>query len=91
MSILDLLHHGLDLRRLCHVALDHQRLLQLIRHIHRIRLILTFRVSHVIGHALRAVFPERFDHLRANPARAAGDQHDFASEIQRIRHNRKED
>ena len=85
MSILYLLHHRLDLRRLRYIALDHQRLLQFIRHIHRIRLILSFRVSHVIDHALRAVFAECFNHFRPNPARATSDEHDFASEIE-VRH-----
>ena len=55
MSILYLFHHGLDLRRLCDVALDHQRLFQFFRHVLRVGLILPLRIGDVIDHALRAV------------------------------------
>ena len=86
MSILYLLHHGRDLRWLRDVALDHQRLDQLISRIHRVGLILPLRVGDVIDHALRAVCAKSLYHFCANPARAAGDQHNFASEIERISH-----
>ncbi len=89
MSVLYLLHHGLDLRRLRYVALNHQRLIQFIRHIHRIGLVLSLRIGNVIHHALPAVPLKRLDHLRADSARTARDQHDFAGEIQPIGHIEK--
>ena len=89
MSILYPLHHAFDLRGLRHVALNHQWLIQFIRHIHRIGLVLPLRVGDVIDHALRALRAKSLYHFRADPARAAGDQHNFASEIQRIGHIEK--
>src|SRR5262249_53863707 len=86
MSILYLFHHGLDLHWLRHVTLDHQRLVQLLGHIHCVRLILPLRVGNVIDHPLRAVRPKTLYHFRADPARATGDQDNFASEIEWIRH-----
>ena len=40
----------------------------------------------IIHDALRAPPAERLDHFRAEPARAAGDEHDFAGEIEWIGH-----
>ena len=77
MPILYLLHHGLDLRRLRHVAFNHQRLIEFTGYIGRIGLILSLRVGHIIHHALRAALAKCLDHLCANPARAPGDEHDF--------------
>ena len=88
MSILYLLHHRLDLLRLRHVALDHQRIIQFLRHILASDLFCPCGIGHVIDHALRAVFAEGLDHFRAETARAAGDEHDFAGEIERIGHDR---
>ena len=87
MSILYLLHHRLYLRRLRHIALNHQRLVEVLRHVRRIGLVLSLRIGNVIHHALRAVFPERFDHFSADPPRAAGDQHHFARKIERVAHD----
>ena len=86
MSILDLLHHLLDLRRLCYIAINHQRILQFSGDICRVGFVLTLRVREIIDHAGRAAIVESFDHLRADAARAAGNQRNFASEIEGILH-----
>src|SRR5437660_514775 len=72
--------------RLRHAALNHHRLNQLVRHVHRIGFVLSLRVRNVIHHALRVVCAESLDHLRADTARAASDQHNLASEIERVSH-----
>ena len=69
MSILYLFHHRLDLGRLGHVAFDHQRVLQLIRHIGRIRLVLALGVGHIIYDTVCPACAESLDHLRPNAAR----------------------
>ena len=63
--------------RLRHVALNHQRLFKFTGHIGGVGLILSLRVGHIIHHALRAALAKCLDHLRANPARATGDEHDL--------------
>src|SRR5262249_31753113 len=87
MSVLNLFHHGFALLWLCHVALNHERLGQLIGHLHRVRLILLLLVGDVIDDALRPVCAESLYHFRADSARAASDQHNFPGEIQWIAHN----
>ena len=87
MSILYLFHHGFDLLRLCYVAFDHERFIQLLRHVQRVGLIFVLCIGDVVHHALRSTCAERFDHLRADSARAARDQHNFPGKIQWIAHN----
>ena len=79
---------GLDVGVLHALPLDgtEQRVHLAVGRIHRIGLILPSRVGDVIDHALRAVCAKSLYHFCANPARAAGDQHNFASEIERISH-----
>ena len=85
--ILYLLHHRFDLLRLRHVALDHQRFIQLLRYTESIGFVLSLRVGDIIDHALRAAGAESSNHLRANPARAACNQRNFPGEIERILHD----
>ena len=85
MSILYLFHHRFDLLRLGHVAFDHERILQLLRYALGVGFVSSFRVGDVIHYARGAAFPESLDHFRADPARAARDEHNFAIEIE-IRH-----
>ena len=73
--------------RLRHIALNQQRLVEVLRHVRRIGFVLSLRIGNVIHRPLRAVFPERFDHLSADPPRAAGDQHHFARKIERVDHD----
>jgi hypothetical protein len=51
---------------------------------------LSRRIDNVIHNALRAAFAKCLNHGRANPARAAGDKRDFATEIERIAHIARE-
>ena len=85
----DLFHHRLDLTRLCDVAFDHERLFQVARDVLGVRFVFSFGIADEIDHALRAARPESSNHFRANPARAAGDEHDFAGVIKRISHGGK--
>ena len=85
MSISYLFHHRFDLLRLGHVAFDHEGILQFVCHVLGVGFVLSFRVGDVIHYARPATFPERLDHLRADSARAARHEHDFAIEIE-IRH-----
>ena len=68
--------------------LGNERFAQRRGHIRRIRLIGPIRIGHIVHHALRAARPKRLDHLRAKPARAAGDEHHLAGKIERISHRR---
>jgi hypothetical protein len=45
------------------------------------------RVGDIIHHALGTASSERLDHLRANSARAARDEHNLSGEIQWIAHD----
>ncbi len=90
MSILYLFHHRLGLLRLGHVAFDQERVLQFFRHALGISLVLSGRIDHVIHHAFRAAFAKRLDQFLADSTRAAGDEDDFAGEIQWIAHIAKE-
>ena len=80
--IRDLFHHCLDLAGLGDVALDHDWFLQIARYVFGVRFVSPRRVGHIINDALRAMFPKRLDHLRANPAGTAGDERNFAGEIE---------
>ena len=80
--ILDLFHHRLDLAGLGDVAFDHDWFVQIARYLFGVRFVSSLRVGHIIDDALRATLPKRLDHLRANPARAAGDERNFAGEIE---------
>ena len=82
----DRFHHRLDLFRIGHVALDDQRILQFLGDGFGVRFVLAGGIGDVVHDALRAAFAERLDHLRAETARAAGHEHDFAGEIERIGH-----
>ena len=86
MSILNLFHHRFDLLRLSHVAINHQRILQFLRHTFRIGFVLALRVREIIDHAGRAVFAESFGHLGADAARAAGHEDNFTGKIQCVGH-----
>ena len=77
-----LLHHRLDLLRMCDVTVDYERVDQCIRHFHRLGLVLALRVREIIHRALRSALPKSLDHFRANAARTTGDEHNFAGEIQ---------
>ena len=77
----DRLHHRLDLVRLCHVAIDDERILQLSGDVLGVGFVFPLGIADEIDDALRAAIAERFDHRRAEAARTAGHEHDFASEI----------
>ena len=82
MSILNLFHHRLDLLRLSHVAINQQRIFQSLGDLFGVSFVLTLWVGKIIDDAFRAPFAESFDHLRADAARAAGHQNDFAGKIE---------
>ncbi len=87
MSSLYLLHHRLYLRRLRHIALNQQRLVEVLRHVRRIGFVLSLRIGNVIHDALCSMRAKSLDHLCADPPRAAGDQHNFARKIERVAHD----
>ena len=87
--VADRFHHRLDLVRIGHVALDDERIFQLRGDGVGVRFVLAGGVGDVIHDALRAALAERLDHLRAEAARAAGHEHHFAGEIERIGHCRR--
>ena len=82
----DLFHHRFGLLRICHIAFDDERLFQFRRNVFRVRFVLPLLIGDVVNDALRAASAERLNHFRAEPARAAGDEHDFAGKIERISH-----
>ena len=82
-------HHRFDLVRLRHVAFDDERILQPARDVLRIGFVLPLGIADEIDDAVRATIAERFDHRRAEAARTAGHENDFASEIKRISHRRR--
>jgi len=81
MSILDLVHHRLDLLRLRYVAIDHQRILQFFGNAFRVGLVLALWVREIIDHASRAAFAEGLDHFGADAAGTASHEDNFAGEI----------
>src|SRR5260370_24863186 len=86
MSILNLIHHRLDLFLLRYVAINHQRILQFLRNTFRIGFVLALRIGEIIDHAGRAAFAESLGHPGADAARAAGYEDNFAGKIERISH-----
>src|SRR6202035_3716115 len=84
--VADLHYHGFNLRGISNVAFDDKRIGQGLRDVLSIGFVLPLRIGNVIDHAFRAALSKSLDRFGPDATGTAGDEHDFAGEIEWIRH-----